>query len=1363
VFSLELSDLDPSSISKQVRKQMDFFSLELNDIQNLSQFVPSVELGFNYATLLKNSNSDSNLSLHVPFFFESELQPLKQIEALSDYLAIAPSYQEEGTTNSLVGDNFIINAEAVNFSFSETQSLESPLSIAIEVATNRLSELLKDPEFSAKMQTAFGEAGTTETARNLVTQLASSQAWPTIEILSNSELKSALGAFAASTQTIYLSSDFLAQTANNPDAIARVLLEELGHYLDAKLNFIDSSGDEGAIFAALGLKNSLSEEELTVLKTENDFQQLTHNTQRFWVEQAADLAIESVSINANPPTWGQEITFDWTLANLGSTAIKFWQFELYLSSESGDSRQRFYSTPVQTYLPDGTIINRPQILPGTTYSNSIKVQLPSYSVTWKDRPILFAYARYLGVGLGDNDVNESNNIRTLARLDLPDLLITNVNAFKSDTTSGETITVNWTVTNQGSATAVGKWNDSITLSADDKLDFNSFRDYVLARPEAPANRIPLAPGASYSVSQSYNLPSNNQSYNYLFLNTNSSGIQPEKALNNNLVRILLTAEDPSQNPYNFEDNACALSDPLKSNVELHSGAVTETHSLPTYQSLGKTRGVTLRYDSLSADPRHVIHFDYANVPATTFTNSQNLLVAKLRLQANGFNYQVPGFVGTQYGLTGGENFWSTPNSTSSSPNRVSASLLADMRQAPSGRYEYIINRSIQPFNPTAPSFSSSPVSEAGKLVVVNSINSNFGSGWELVGLQRITVNSDGSALLLDGDGTVIVFEPPTTPGGAYVSPTDDFSTLERLPNGTFRRTLTDKTVYLFNAQNLLEQVIDSNGNVTRHVFDNAGRIQQIIDPTGLITTFTYTGDKVTQIADPAGRITRLGYDAAGNLTSITNPDETIRGFEYDRDRHMIAEIDERGIREEASYDWAGRATQAVKADGKVIKVAPVSVKGLYRPEQTLNPFNAPVAFSPSAEEAVAPEAVYTDENGNLFQARLDQEGHLVSSILGGEPWISQTRCDCNLIKKSVDARGNLTSYTHDAAGNTTSITSAGGTSRFSYDPVFSQLTSFTDELGKQVINSIDPNNGNLLSLTEVIGTVGGADDLVTRFTYTAQGLVDLMQDARGQLMDYDYDSFGRLISLTSAVGTPEQATVRFGYDLAGNQTLFIDENGNATEFKYDFLNRLISVIEADPDGIGPVTSPVTNFTYDAAGNPITLKDARGNTTRYEYDALNRMVKEIDALSQVTLYNYDGAGNLISLTDPLNRRTQYRYDNRDRLFETIDPEGYSTRYSYDFDNNLTSVIDPLGNKTTYFYDERDRVIRSTDAVGLSTIYRYDLANNLTASIDRNNNLTQFLYDDLNRSIGSIERSPYGYPNPLLGAIAIFMSSLARFRY
>ena len=73
---------------------------------------------------------------------------------------------------------------------------------------------------------------------------------PEIRMLSNGELGTANGAYAADLDEILVSADFLARHQADPVAIAGLLLEEIGHKIDRVLNgSVDTPGDEGAISA----------------------------------------------------------------------------------------------------------------------------------------------------------------------------------------------------------------------------------------------------------------------------------------------------------------------------------------------------------------------------------------------------------------------------------------------------------------------------------------------------------------------------------------------------------------------------------------------------------------------------------------------------------------------------------------------------------------------------------------------------------------------------------------------------------------------------------------------------------------------------------------------------------------------------------------------------------------------------------------------------------------------------------------------------------------------------------------------------------------------------------------------------------
>ncbi|MDM3863244.1 MAG: hypothetical protein PT118_26225, partial [Aphanizomenon gracile PMC644.10] len=116
----------------------------------------------------------------------------------------------------------------------------------------------------------------------------------------SSILGGANGAYASSKNKIYLSNTFVAGASLA--AISGVLLEEIGHFVDAKINQTDSAGDEGAIFAALVRGQNLDVETLRVLKAEDDHSIITLNGQKIKVENAANTAPTYLQYTLNSTT-----------------------------------------------------------------------------------------------------------------------------------------------------------------------------------------------------------------------------------------------------------------------------------------------------------------------------------------------------------------------------------------------------------------------------------------------------------------------------------------------------------------------------------------------------------------------------------------------------------------------------------------------------------------------------------------------------------------------------------------------------------------------------------------------------------------------------------------------------------------------------------------------------------------------------------------------------------------------------------------------------------------------------------------------------------------------------------------------------
>jgi Ca2+-binding RTX toxin-like protein len=91
---------------------------------------------------------------------------------------------------------------------------------------------------------------------------------PQIEVIGKATLGTAKAAYAASNNTIYVADTFL-ETADRSDLDA-VILEEIGHSIDARVNKFDTVGDEGELFSAVVRGITLGAAQLGAIKQEDD-------------------------------------------------------------------------------------------------------------------------------------------------------------------------------------------------------------------------------------------------------------------------------------------------------------------------------------------------------------------------------------------------------------------------------------------------------------------------------------------------------------------------------------------------------------------------------------------------------------------------------------------------------------------------------------------------------------------------------------------------------------------------------------------------------------------------------------------------------------------------------------------------------------------------------------------------------------------------------------------------------------------------------------------------------------------------------------------------------------------------------------
>jgi hypothetical protein len=124
--------------------------------------------------------------------------------------------------------------------------------------------------FWSLFETAFGSSYDFATAATFRSQWQSQDfsLFPQIEVVSSDVLGSANGAYAISTNRIYLSDRFVSRASQ--ESLEAVILEEFGHFVDAQVNQTDTTGDEGEYFSTLVRGITLSEPELVRIDSEDE-------------------------------------------------------------------------------------------------------------------------------------------------------------------------------------------------------------------------------------------------------------------------------------------------------------------------------------------------------------------------------------------------------------------------------------------------------------------------------------------------------------------------------------------------------------------------------------------------------------------------------------------------------------------------------------------------------------------------------------------------------------------------------------------------------------------------------------------------------------------------------------------------------------------------------------------------------------------------------------------------------------------------------------------------------------------------------------------------------------------------------------
>ena len=472
------------------------------------------------------------------------------------------------------------------------------------------------------------------------------------------------------------------------------------------------------------------------------------------------------------------------------------------------------------------------------------------------------------------------------------------------------------------------------------------------------------------------------------------------------------------------------------------------------------------------------------------------------------------------------------------------------------------------------------------------------------------------------------------------------------PGGTYRLwTYSDSTHPYYVAT-----TTDENGHQTRYTRDSVKHLITRIDyPDGGFETFTY--NNFNQVRDhvlTGGGTESFTYGSTGLKSNHTAPatpsdpnPQSTQYFYYSSNSQPASksnllwlEIDPLGHQTTYDYNGRGQITRVTHDDGTYIQ----------------NAYNGDGTLAWTADEN-HPEAIndptkrtrYVYDEYNRVTSITDPTGHITTKSY--TPWDGSNRlshissfvfhevsgagkvtdqdCDANFRpiwkRQGTGADAVTTTYHYDAVGNMDWIQDPNlHTTTYTYDerdrkqsmippaPYNTQVTTWQyDGVGNMTrenrpdntFRQVEYNAMNRIWKEHQPRLVDG-DDLVTTYIYFHSGMLQSVQDPKGQTTLFTYDAR----NLKSTMTYPNNVTVQgWRYDAADNLIARPTADGSMTQFfQYDNRNRVNAMRWSNG-------MDFSDFVYDAANHLTSAVNPYSTITR-QYDNAGRLTLDRQVLA-----------------------------------------------------------------------------------------------------------------------------------------------------
>lgn len=611
---------------------------------------------------------------------------------------------------------------------------------------------------------------------------------------------------------------------------------------------------------------------------------------------------------------------------------------------------------------------------------------------------------------------------------------------------------------------------------------------------------------------------------------------------------------------------------------------------------------------------------------------------------------------------------------------------------------------------------------------------------------------------------------------------------------------------------LLNGATDASGNVFTISRDNQNRIKRVSDFTNRYVEYSYNANgMLSNVTDLRGNQHSYAYGTEASQSKLLSSMTDQRGIQ------QVA-IDYNSANQVTELVQGTETVEQITTQFIYAHGSGEVYTAVIQPE--VDDVNHNIVYFIDNDGVRITQRIDADNYDEFLASRSDNSIDYSAKSSNYSKLVSRNRlAEQSLVTQSEDLIGSLTSviYSDDGKGNPVEVKFVGTNTQASVGNLISDNTNLSnanssnDRIERTTLKSYAQESAvsgqyNLTPVTSV--TLPSASDelITTQFQdFTQTGLPSTVINALGNSVSYEYEN---QFNLVSSMQNGRGFSVQYDkYDANGNIEKIVDAQGNVSTKTYDSLSRLVEEVSPlgltttytyfepnliktktvrDTEGVASNGNSGISYTwsyfYSSSNKLIKEIDPKGHETNYvyddlnrliekyytvngevfsyktEYDLLGRIVKTINPLQQATStsytsrnevstktnaldeptlrYTYDKNGNVNSITDAEGRTTTITYDAFNRKIELVDDEMNIQKWSYNEAGHIQKYTDSRGFETQYEYDLLGNVTKVTDANGGITTSSYDENNNLTRVVGPNGQVTNYVYDELDRRISTL---------------------------